>query len=144
MLHARPYQKGSFRKLTSAIWVLLVLAIFATAFLTQRSLSRLADSRDVIAHSLLVNRALNDMMSQMLDAETGQRGFLLSGRAPYLQPYYTALAQMRQSRAALGSALSQDASALALLDALDKAIAAKLQDLDHAVSMKSEGRASVT
>lgn len=49
MLHARPYQKGSFRKLTSAIWVLLVLAIFATAFLTQRSLSRLADSRDVIA-----------------------------------------------------------------------------------------------
>jgi diguanylate cyclase (GGDEF)-like protein len=120
--------------------MLLIAAIFATAVLTQRSLSRLSDSREVITHSLLINKALNSLMSQMLDAETGQRGFLLSGRAPYLQPYYTALGQVRQSRATLGGALSQDASALAQLDALDKAIAAKLQDLDHAVSLKSEGR----
>jgi diguanylate cyclase (GGDEF)-like protein len=126
--------------LTSAIWVLLVGAILATAVLTQRSLSRLADSREVISQSLLINKALNSMMSQMLDAETGQRGFLLSGRAPYLQPYYTALAQVRLSRATLGGALSHDPSAIASLDVLDKAIAAKLQDLDHAVSLKSEGR----
>jgi diguanylate cyclase (GGDEF)-like protein len=126
--------------LTSVIWILLIAAIFASAVLTQRSLSRLADSREVITQSLLINKALNSMMSQMLDAETGQRGFLLSGRAPYLQPYYTALAQVRQSRATLGSALSQDSTALGPLDVLDKAIAAKLQDLDHAVSLKSEGR----
>jgi diguanylate cyclase (GGDEF)-like protein len=126
--------------LTSVIWVLLIGAIIVTALLTQRSLSRLADSREVISQSLLINKALNGMMSQMLDAETGQRGFLLSGRAPYLQPYYTALAQVRQSRAMLGGALSQDPSAIAPLEVLDKAIAAKLQDLDHAVSLKSEGR----
>ncbi|MBV5298333.1 MAG: diguanylate cyclase [Rhodoferax sp.] len=140
MLHTSPDPNRRHTSLTSAIWILLIAAIFATAVLTQRSLSRLADSREVITHSLFINKALNDMMSQMLDAETGQRGFLLSGRAPYLQPYYTALAQVRQSRAALGSALSQDSSALAPLDVLDKAIAAKLQDLDHAVSLKSEGR----
>ena len=140
MLHTSPDHNRRHTSLTSAIWILLIAAIFATAVLTQRSLSRLADSREVITHSLFINKALNDMMSQMLDAETGQRGFLLSGRAPYLQPYYTALAQVRQSRAALGSALSQDSSALAPLDVLDKAIAAKLQDLDHAVSLKSEGR----
>lgn len=127
---------------TSAIWVLLVAAILATTVLTQRSLSRLADSREVITHSHLVSNTLNDMMSLMLDAETGQRGFLLSGRAPYLQPYYTALTQLRQARAALGSALSQVPSALAPLSVLDKAIAAKLQDLDRAVSLKSEGRSN--
>ena len=140
MSHANRSPNRRYTSLTSAIWLLLVAAIFATAVLTQRSLSRLADARDVITHSMLVSKALNDMMSLTLDAETGQRGFLLSGRAPYLQPYYTALAQMRQSRAALGSALSQDPTALAPLDVLDKAIAAKLQDLDHAVSLKSEGR----
>lgn len=140
MLQARTDQNRRYTSLTSAIWILLIAAIFATAVLTQRSLSRLADSREVITHSLVINKALNDMMSQMLDAESGQRGFLLSGRAPYLQPYYTALAQVRQSRAALGAALSQDSTALAQLEVLDKAIAAKLQDLDHAVSLKSEGR----
>lgn len=142
MPQASPDTRDRYRSLTSAILILLIAAILATAVLTQRSLSRLADSREVIAHSLLVNKALNDLMSQMQDAETGQRGFLLSGRAPYLQPYYTALAQMRQSRAALGTALSQDSSALAPLDVLDKAIAAKLQDLDRAVSLKSEGRSN--
>ena len=82
------------------------------------------------------------MTSQMQDAESGQRGFLLSGRAPYLQPYYTALAQLRASRVVLGGALSQDSSAVSQLDVLDKAIAAKLQDLDRAVSLKSEGRSN--
>ncbi len=142
MLHTSPAQNQRYKSLTSAIWVLLIAAILATAVLTQRSLSRLADSREVITHSLLVNKALNDVMNLMLDAETGQRGFLLSGRAPYLQPYYTALAQMRQARTALRSALSEDPSAIAPLDVLDKAIAAKLQDLDRAVSLKSEGHSS--
>lgn len=137
---ARPDQIKSYWNLTSAIWVLLFAAMFATAMLTQRSLARLADSREVKTHSLLVNKALNDLMNQILDAETGQRGFLLSGRAPYLQPYYTALTQMRVSRAALGVALSQDPSAIAPLDVLDKAIAAKLHDLDRVVRLKSEGR----
>lgn len=137
-----PDQKKRYRSWTSAIWALLIAAIFATAVLTQRSLSRLAHSREIISHSLLVNKALTDMMSLMLDAETGQRGFLLSGRAPYLQPYYTALTQLRQARTALGDALSQEPAALASLEVLDKALAAKLQDLDRAVSLKSEGRSS--
>ncbi len=140
MSPANADQHKRYRTLTSAIWVLLLAAIFATVVLTQRSLSRLADAREVIGHSRLVNRALNDMTSQIQDAESGQRGFLLSGRAPYLQPYYTALTQLRQSRAALGSALSEDPSSLAPLDVLDKAVAAKLQDLDRAVSLRSEGR----
>lgn len=129
-----------FRNLTSVVGAVLMAAIFATAILTERSLSRLADSREVVTHALFVDKAIRDMMSQMLDAETGQRGYLLSGRAPYLQPYYTALAQMRQSRTALGSALSHEPSALEQLNVLDKAIAAKLQDLEHTVSLKSEGR----
>ena len=140
MSHANADQAQHRRHLTSAIWVLLLAAIFATVVLTQRSLSRLADSRAVISRSLLVSKALNDLTSQMQDAESGQRGFLLSGRAPYLQPYYIALTQLRQSRAALGIALSEDPSALAPLDVLDKAVATKLQDLDRAVSLRSEGR----
>ena len=128
------------RSLTTTFSVLLIVTIFASAVLTQRSLARLDDSHEVIAHALLVNKALNDLRTQVLDAETSQRGFLLSGRAPSLQPYYTALSQMRQSRAELGTALSQVPANVAQLDRLDKAIAAKLEDLDRALSLKSEGR----
>ncbi|WP_210546212.1 diguanylate cyclase [Rhodoferax sp. PAMC 29310] len=135
-------QNNRVRSLTTTLWVLLIVSIFTSAVLTQRSLARLADSREVVAHSLIVNKALTDLRTQVLDAETSQRGFLLSGRAPYLQPYYTALSQMRQSRGDLGIALSQDPATVSQLEGLDKAIAAKLQDLDRALSLKSEGRST--
>jgi diguanylate cyclase (GGDEF)-like protein len=126
--------------LSLALWVAVTAAVIATAVLTERSLSRLADARDVHTHAVLVDEALKGMMSQMVDAETGQRGFLLTGRATYLQPYYAALAQLRESRAALAVALNQEPSAVGQLDVLDKAVAAKLQELDRTVRLKSEGR----
>ena len=129
------------RQLTSVVWGLLTLAIFATAVVTQRSLSSLSKAREVVAHALLADKALTDVMTQMLDAETGQRGFLLSGRAPYLQPYYAALTQLRESRVALTSTLSQEPSSKDQLDVLDTAINTRLQQMDRTVRLKSEGRA---
>lgn len=126
-------------RLTLALCVLVLAAIIATAVQTERSLSRLADTQEVVRHALLVDKALKDLRSQMLDAENGQRGYMLSGRAIYLQPYYVALTQLRESRAALAGVLDREPTATAQLDALDKAIAAKLLELDHAVRLKSEG-----
>ena len=40
-----------------------------------------------IAHTHDVIVALDTLLSTMLDAETGQRGFLLTGNEQYLQPY---------------------------------------------------------
>jgi len=127
-------------RLTLALCVLVLTAIIASAVLTERSLSRLAEAREEVAQNLLTDMALKELMSQMLDAETGQRGFLLSGHAIYLQPYFAALTQLREARAALAVALNQDAASVAQLDVLDKAITAKLQELDRAVRLKSEGR----
>lgn len=127
------------KQLTSVVWVLLTLAIVATAVLTLRSMSRLAQAREEVTHSLAVDKALADVMTQMLDAETGQRGFLLSGKAPYLRPYYTALTQIGESRVALATAMSQDPSAKSQLEVLDTAIQARLQQLDRTVRLKSEG-----
>jgi len=39
-------------------------------------------------------RQFNDLMSLMVDAETGERGFLLTKRAEYLEPYQKAVAQI--------------------------------------------------
>lgn len=127
-------------RLTLALCVLVLAAIIASAVQTERSLSRLAETQEVVTRALVVDKALKDVMSQMLDAETGQRGFMLSGRAIYLQPYYSALTQLRQSRAALAVALNHEPSAAGPLDILDKAITVKLQELDRTVRLKSEGR----
>src|SRR5947207_1257084 len=44
-----------------------------------------------MANQLVVLRQLGDFLSDMKDAETGQRGYLLTGDEPYLEPYSNAL-----------------------------------------------------
>jgi diguanylate cyclase (GGDEF)-like protein len=125
-------------RLTLVMCVVMLATIIATAVLTERILSRLEDAREVATHGLIVDKALNDLMREMLDAETGERGFLLSGRATYLQPYYAALTQLQDTRSLLATTVNHDSAGL--LADLNKAISGSLQEFDRTVHLKSEGR----
>src|SRR5262245_28154430 len=52
----------------------------------------LRSSAGWVAHTYEVIGALDDVLSLMKDAETGQRGFIITGDDRYLDPYNTALA----------------------------------------------------
>jgi len=41
-----------------------------------------------------IRDATEDLLSQLKDAETGQRGYLLTGKDEYLEPYHTALSRI--------------------------------------------------
>jgi len=122
-------------RLTLTLCVFVLAAIIGTAVLAERNLTRMSEAREGVTHARLTDKSLTDLMGHMLNAETGQRGFLLTGRAVYLQPYYAALMQLRELRAALAVALSREPSAAGQLDTLDKAISAKLQELDRTNSL---------
>jgi len=64
--------------------LLIVLAIGFVSFFT---LQRLLKSNQAVSHSSQVMQKLERVLSLMKDAETGQRGYLLTGRENYLQPY---------------------------------------------------------
>ena len=40
-----------------------------------------------ITHTYLVIGHLDDLLSELKDAETGQRGFIITGDQKYLEPY---------------------------------------------------------
>jgi len=125
--------------LTALLCGLVLSAIVATGILMEKVLLRQAETRAVLTHAVFVDSALKDVMTQMLNIETGQRGFLLSGQATYLQPYYVALTQLQKSRATLSDALGADPADVAPLATLDQAITAELTDLDRTVKLKSRG-----
>ena len=64
--------------------LLIVLTIGLVSFLT---LQRLLKSNQAVSHSGQVMQKLEQVLSVMKDAETGQRGYLLTGRANFLEPY---------------------------------------------------------
>ncbi len=64
---------------------LLVVAIVGV--ITYRSTIELIDSADWVAHTHLVKEGITKVLSALKDAETGQRGFLITGEERFLQPY---------------------------------------------------------
>ncbi len=81
--------------------ILLLLAIGLVGWI---ALKRLQQSDRSVDHSTLVIQQLEQTLSEMKDAETGQRGYLLTGREQFLEPY----------RGAAQHALSLSDSTLAL------------------------------
>src|SRR5580700_4905467 len=54
------------------------------------STTKLSSSADWVRHTHLVLTDLDELLSAMKDAETGQRGYVITGESPYLEPYNTA------------------------------------------------------
>ncbi|WP_431198367.1 CHASE3 domain-containing protein [Mucilaginibacter sp. P19] len=65
-----------------SILILLIVGLFSYA-----TINNLLNSNKAVGHSTLVIQKLEQAISSMKDAETGQRGFLLTGKAIFLGPY---------------------------------------------------------
>jgi CHASE3 domain sensor protein len=81
-------------------------------------------------------RELQEMFSLLKDAESGQRGYLLTGKVRYLEPYRTAIAQMpfrisQLRRSPPGNPQQQDQ-----LRRLEPAIAQKLAELRETIKLR--------
>jgi signal transduction histidine kinase len=74
--------------------VVVSLAILAFAELGYR---RLESANRTMSGALALQSAVNEVLAQVVNAETGQRGFLLTGDPKYLQPYRDALPRFEQA-----------------------------------------------
>ncbi len=108
------------------LWVgfaILTAAVVATIFLAvsqQRAFG-------LLAHSLEVENRLWTVLSRLQDAETGQRGFLLTDRNEFLEPYNAAVAQFGNDLAELETAIADNPVQVAAIARL-RAIASERQD----------------
>ncbi len=80
---------NSNRKLTMGFALVLVL-LLANALLSFQNLRRVIDNNAQVTHTGAVMAQLQMVLSTMQDAETGQRGYVITGQEPYLEPYNAA------------------------------------------------------
>jgi len=74
------------RNLLVGFGVSLVILIISSAA-SFISISNLLESAELVTHTNEVIRELDEIRSALVDAETGQRGFLLTGEEEFLEPY---------------------------------------------------------
>ena len=123
-------------RLVLASVALLLILFVASSALSVRAyvLSARADS----ATSNVIE-ASNDLLIGLLDAETGQRGYLLTGNPAYLQPYDAALSTIPADQRRLGSQVSAVPGGGQYFATLKSLVAAKLAVTAGTIKLERAG-----
>jgi CheY-like chemotaxis protein/CHASE3 domain sensor protein len=120
-------------------FVVAVAAVAFIALLTARSLQTRSDAAGLMTHTLRVIEQLQNVLSLAKDAETGQRGYLLTGEQSYLEPFTTAKAQLPEEVRKTHDLVEADPVQLQRLQNLDQAVKDKLAELDQTIGMRNRG-----
>src|SRR5579872_3289172 len=79
------------------------LIFLIVGWVTHSNLSQLDAARLWVTHTHDVIERANALLLKLVDAETGERGFLLTGEDPYLDPYRQALSSIQDNESALAA-----------------------------------------
>lgn len=80
------------------------------------------------------------LLRQVLDAENGQRGYLITGRPEYLTPYRLAVGKIGETLSALREFYAKDAAQSNEFVQLETLVNKKLSEMNTTVQLRSEGR----
>ena len=121
-----------------AIGLIAAVVFFAVttsmSFWNIRTLS--ADTRKVSdTHAVL--SALENLLSTLKDAETGQRGFLLTGESSYLTPYNKAVSELPALGGDVGRMVGGDPDERRQVELIQSHVAAKLAELKQTIDLRS-------
>ena len=119
---------------------LAVLAVVGLIFINEASFRTSTDAVADMQEAQLTRGALNDLKEIILDAETGQRGYLLTGNERYLEPYKNAINQVNQQLDKLRTIFTPYKDQMAEFGLLSRHISRKLAELDLSIRMRREGK----
>lgn len=128
---------GRYAPRTAGVAAAVLLVLVAANILT---LTELAAARAGFQHSADLASALARLQGELTDAETSQRGFLLTGQTPYLAPLKKAERQIPRtlddlSRLAADNPRQQDP-----VETLRRQATARLAEMRGTVALKTRGR----
>ncbi|HEY5796816.1 MAG TPA: CHASE3 domain-containing protein [Bosea sp. (in: a-proteobacteria)] len=134
-----PISQAFFRRtnlLLLAAGIAALIAIVASSLWLTLATER---NFDEVVAARAVRSASADLMSLVQDAETGQRGYLLTRDPAYLAPYTEALAGYDERFQRLATAVAGLPDMAPYLERLQKALTAKLAELEATVKIAQSG-----
>ncbi|MGA9946967.1 MAG: CHASE3 domain-containing protein, partial [Xanthobacteraceae bacterium] len=129
-----------------AIWLGLgaaVIFFLATGAVAYFNFQTLKTDSALVVHSGNTLSALEDVLSTVKDAETGQRGYLLTGNESYLQPYSAASQEIQPRLDALQRLTIDNPTQQDRLGSLKQHVGAKLEELKQTIDLRqTQGQAA--
>ena len=119
-------------------FVLAFVAVLLIGFFTYRLLDARYAAAERITKTLESIEQLQAVLSTLKDAETGQRGYLLTGNEQYLTPYTAARSEFPGLMKSLRGSLT-DAGQLRRLDIIEQLAVEKIAELGQTIDLQRAG-----
>jgi CheY-like chemotaxis protein/CHASE3 domain sensor protein len=126
---------------TLAGFAMAILAVILIGMFSYRSLQDRADTAGRVAHTLAVREQITVVLASLRDAETAQRGFLLTGAESYLGPFNKAASALPAQFKTLEELLHDDTAQKERLDALRRLSDEKVAELNRTIELRRAGDA---
>src|SRR5712692_4145595 len=126
----------TFAKRLAVGYGLAGLTLLVIAGVSYRSTSTLIENDAWVDHTYQVRRELADLLSELKDAETGQRGYIITGKESYLDPYKSALARTKAVSDDVLKLTADNPSQQRRLASLAPLIASKLAELQQTIDVR--------
>lgn len=129
------------RLANQAVLAVIAFALLAAVFLIYQTIEAERIEREQVQQTAAVIEELRLVNEAVLNAETGQRGYLITLDRRYLEPYQTGRDQIRPSLGRLRDSLGGDMTARQeeLLDDIEILSDAKFAELRESVEMLENG-----
>lgn len=124
---------------SAATLALALVIIAAMSIFFVREVSHLRNTMDLLRQNDAAQIHVRDVLMNLLNAETGQRGYLLTDDPAYLEPYQLGRGSVRESLELAGQSGYHDPQFLAKIRKLALVSESKLDELERTVQLKKRG-----
>jgi methyl-accepting chemotaxis protein len=118
----------------------VVVALLLSGFISFSYNLLLKNYRDAVDHTFQVISGIDNVLLRLQDAETGQRGFIITGDEAYLAPFKSAEQELSDALAGLGRMVSDNADQQIEIANLQQLADGKLSELQETImTRRNEG-----
>src|ERR1700722_10196408 len=114
----------------------LLFAMLCGGYLSYRYNILLRENRDLVVHTYQVINAIDGLLIRLEDAETGQRGYIITGDASYLAPYERTSVDLPNALAALDRLVVDNHPQVSRVASLRTAVTAKIDELGTTIVLR--------
>ncbi|OJH41292.1 methyl-accepting chemotaxis protein [Cystobacter ferrugineus] len=119
---------------------LSLLALLAVASVAYQGAEQITQTTALLLESREQARLMREVIANLVDTETGQRGFLLTGDTSYLEPYNQARKNLDANISELRDYLRDEPMQQTRLARLEPLVNNKLAELARTISLRQQGK----
>jgi diguanylate cyclase (GGDEF)-like protein/PAS domain S-box-containing protein len=121
-------------------WLIALFAVLCAGLTAHLSRQRFFAIEAEVRHTVAVREAIAAALTLLTDAETGQRGYLLTGDRGFLEPHQRATTKMAEAAGDLAALTHADAHQQASVLRIEELARQKLAELSETIELASRGQ----